>query len=94
MTPTANPHEEADRDRLFNELAGIKQQLTAVETQVTVMYKSFIGNGQPPLENRITKLETELTQIKNTSAKNWQVALAISVALLSFAGSAALALMK
>jgi len=94
MTPTANPHEEADRVRLFNELAGIKQQLTAVETQVTVMYKSFIGNGQPPLENRITKLETELTQIKNTSAKNWQVALAISVALLSFAGSAALALMK
>ena len=94
MTPTANHHEEADRVRLFNELAGIKQQLTAVETQVTVMYKSFIGNGQPPLENRITKLETELTQIKNTSAKNWQVALAISVAALSFAGSAALALMK
>jgi hypothetical protein len=94
MTPIANPHEEADRVRLFNELAGIKQQLTTVETQVTVMYKSFIGNGQPPLENRITKLETELTQIKNTSAKNWQVALAISAALLSFAGSAALALMK
>lgn len=94
MTPIANPHDEADRDRLFNELAGIKQQLTAVETKMTVMYKSFIGNGQPPLENRITKLETELTQIKNTSAKNWQVALAISVALLSFAGSAALALMK
>ena len=94
MTPTANPHEEADRVRLFNELAGIKQQLTTVETKMTVMYKSFIGNGQPPLENRITKLETELTQIKNTSAKNWQVALAISVALMSFAGSAALALMK
>jgi len=86
--------DEADKNRLFNDLDEIKKQLTAVETQVTVMYKSFAGNGQPPLENRITRLETELKQIKDSAAKSWQVMLAIGMAGLSFVGSAALTFMK
>ncbi len=59
--------DEADKERLFNDLDEIKKQLTAVETKVTVMYKSFSGNGRPPLENRITRLETELKQIKDSA---------------------------
>jgi wyosine [tRNA(Phe)-imidazoG37] synthetase (radical SAM superfamily) len=90
----AGQQEEADKTRLFNDLDEIKKQLTAVETKVTVMYKSFSGNGQPPLENRITKLETELKQIKDSAAKSWQVMLAIGMAGLSFVGSAALTFMK
>jgi|TARA_R100001480_G_C4644833_1_gene169958 hypothetical protein len=94
MMMTTAQQDEADKERLFNDLAGIKNQLTTLQTQMAVVYKSFIGNGQPPMENRVTKLETELHQIKTSSAKSWQVMLAIGVATLSFFGSAVLTLMK
>ena len=91
---TIAQQDEADKERLFNDLTGIKNQLTTLQTQMAVVYKSVSGNGQPPLENRLTKLETELKQIQSSAAKNWQVMLAIGVATLSFFGSAIVTLMK
>ena len=72
---------DEDRDRLFEILDEIKGEIAVLQTEVSLIKKVVVGNGQLPLEKRLSTLESELKQIQSQSAKSWQFIVAISAAV-------------
>ena len=83
---------DEDRDRLFlilDEIKGeiavlqteVKREIAVLQTEVSLIKKVVVGNGQLPLEKRLSTLESELKQIQSQSAKSWQFIVAISAAV-------------
>ena len=85
---------DEDRDRLFlilDEIKGeiatlqteVKREIAVLQTEVSLIKKVVVGNGQLPLEKRLSTLESELKQIQNQSAKSWQFFIALGAAVSS-----------
>ena len=74
-------HIDEDRDRLFDTLDEIKREIAVLKTEVSLIKKVVVGNGQQPLEKRLSTLESELNQIQSQSAKSWQFIVAMSAAI-------------
>jgi len=85
---------DEDSDRLFeildeikSEIANlqieVKREIAVLQTEVSLIKKVVVGNGQLPLEKRLSTLESELKQMQNQSAKSWQFMVAISTAVIS-----------
>ena len=85
---------DEDRDRLFeildeikSEIATlqteVKREIAVLQTEVSLIKKVVVGNGQKPLEKRLSTLESELKQMQSQSAKSWQFMVAISTAVVS-----------
>jgi predicted Rossmann-fold nucleotide-binding protein len=72
---------DEDKNRLFDTLDEIKREIAVLQTEVSLIKKVIVGNGQEPLEKRLTTLESELKQIQSQSAKSWQFIVAISAAV-------------
>ena len=83
---------DEDRDRLFlilDEIKGeiavlqteVKREIAVLQTEVSLIKKVIVGNGQLPLEKRLSTLESELKQMQSQSAKSWQFIVAISAAV-------------
>ena len=72
---------DEDTNRLFGTLDEIKREIAVLKTEVSLIKKVIVGNGQEPLEKRLTTLESELKQMQSQSAKSWQFIVAISAAV-------------
>ena len=83
---------DEDRDRLFETLdeikreiavlqTEVKREIAVLQTEVSLIKKVVVGNGQLPLEKRLSTLESELNQIPSQSAKSCQFIVAISAAV-------------
>ena len=68
-------------NRLFDTLDEIKREIAILQTEVALKKRVVVGNGQEPLEKRLTTLESELKQMQSQSAKSWQFIVAISAAV-------------
>ena len=72
---------DEDTNRLFGTLDEIKREIAILQTEVALIKRVVVGNGQEPLEKRLTTLESELKQMQSQSAKSWQFIVAISAAV-------------
>ena len=72
---------DEDTNRLFDTLDEIKREIAILQTEVALIKRVVVGNGQEPLEKRLTTLESELKQMQSQSAKSWQFIVAISAAV-------------
>ena len=72
---------DEDTNRLFGTLDEIKREIAILQTEVALIKGVVVGNGQEPLEKRLTTLESELKQMQSQSAKSWQFIVAISAAV-------------
>ena len=78
-----NNHDDEANARMIKKLDEIQVDVTIIKAQLSQLNKTVLGNGQLPVESRLTRLETEIDQIQSQSAKSWQFFVAIGAAISS-----------
>ena len=76
-------HDAEANARMIKKLDEIQVDVTIIKAQLSQLNKTVLGNGQLPVESRLTRLETEIDQIQSQSAKSWQFFVAIGAAISS-----------
>jgi len=82
MTMTTN-HDADPNAAMIKKLDDIQTDVAIIKAQLSQLNKTILGNGQLPVESRLTRLETEIDQIQSQSAKSWQFFVAIGAAVSS-----------
>ena len=80
---TMDNHDDEANARMIKKLDEIQIDVTIIKAQLSQLNKTVLGNGQLPVESRLTRLETEIDQIQSQSAKSWQFFVAIGAAISS-----------
>ena len=76
-------HDADPNAAMIKKLDGIQTDVAIIKAQLSQLNKTVLVNGRPPVESRLTRLETEIDQIQSQSAKSWQFFVAIGAAISS-----------